>query len=239
MSPEGHRRDGWNRPTAANSRWLTLPARASPALPGLGAACRKAQNASSRTGAPRLAAPGRAPRPGVTRDRSTPHTRSSTIPVRPRREPLGPHRARSAPAHVPKIAYSRRPKMLPASSYISRCQRRAPGLRVAIGSLDGSPMEPPASRPRSRFGRMGRTSWVLFTPGTGPTGQPLTPVSPTGAPDDLASPAGQPMSLLPSPRERRRFPRHRTSSANLRPSSGRSISPGVATWIDLTTSLHL
>jgi len=219
---------------------LTRPARASPALPGLGATRRLAQNASSRTEPSAFWCARRRASPRCCQRIEASHTpESSTIPARPRQRPLGHHRTRSAPAHVPKTARSRRPKMLSADSYISRCQRRAPGLRVAIGALDSSPMEPPASRPRSRFGRTGRTRRALFTPGTCPTSQPLTPVSPASAPDIPASPAGQPMPLLPPPRERLRFPRHRTSSANLRPSSGRSISPGVAAWIDFTTSSRL
>lgn len=197
LSPDGHRQGGWNHPTAANSHWLTRPARASPTLPGLGATRRSTQNASSRTGPSTCWCARRRASPRCCHGIAARHTpESSTNPARPRQRPLGRHRARSAPARGPKTACSRRPEMLPADSYISRCQRRAPGLRVAIGSLDGSPMEPPASRPGSRFGRTGRTRWVLFTPGAGPTSRPLTPVSPTSTPDIPASPAGQPMPLL-------------------------------------------
>lgn len=86
-------------------------------------------------------------------------------------------------------------------------------------------------------------------PGAGPTffapestllgARPLTPVSPAGFPDGEAGFTFQPMSLRLSPRERRRFPRHRTPSASKGAFLGPLDSPGVATWLVLSTPVHL
>jgi hypothetical protein len=69
--------------------------------------------------------------------------------------------------------------------------------------------------------------------------RPLTPVSPADVPDGEAGSTFRPMPLLLPPRERRRFPRHRTSSASKEPFSGPSNSPGVATRLALSPPVHL
>jgi hypothetical protein len=69
--------------------------------------------------------------------------------------------------------------------------------------------------------------------------RPLTPVSPVDFPDGEAGSTFRPMPLLLPPRERRRFPRHRTPSATKEPFAGPSNSPGVATRLALSPPFHL
>jgi hypothetical protein len=84
------------------------------------------------------------------------------------------------------------------------------------------------------------TGPTLFTPESTLLGsRPLTPVSPADVPDGEAGSTFRPMPLLLPPRERRPFPRHRTSSANKEPFTGPSNSPGVATWFVLSAPIRL
>jgi hypothetical protein len=69
--------------------------------------------------------------------------------------------------------------------------------------------------------------------------RPLTPVSPVDFPDGEAGFISQPMPLLLPPRERRRFPRHRTPSATKEPFTGPLSSPGVATRLARSPPFHL
>jgi len=65
---------------------------------------------------------------------------------------------------------------------------------------------------------------ALFTPDRRFEDQPLAPVLPLGGPDAQVSPTFGPKLLSTPPRERQRFPQHRTPSTSKRPSSGRSDS---------------
>jgi hypothetical protein len=69
--------------------------------------------------------------------------------------------------------------------------------------------------------------------------RPLTPVSPADVPGGEAGSTFRPMPLPLPPREGRRFPRHRTSSASKEPFSGPSNSPGVATRLVLSPPFRL
>jgi len=130
----------------------------------------------------------------------------STIPAKSRQRPLGPHRARVSTGGRSEDRTRRRPKVLPASSYIPRCQRRAPGLRAAIGLLEACRWDPLLHGRDPTSVQLRPTRRMLFTSVTCLTSRPLTPVSPAGTSSMLASPARQPMPLRQPPRERRRPP---------------------------------
>jgi hypothetical protein len=186
LSPAGHRRGGWNRPTAASSRWLTRLARTALTPPGLEAARRLVQNASSRAG------------PDAFRHRETRLARvlpqietrhtpfSSATPARPRQEPLGHHRARISTAahsedHTSLLTRDASSQLVHLT--LSKTSTRAPrDDRPARGQ----PMEPPASRPRSRFGRWAPDPEDDVHVSVGPANQPLVPASPTGSPAKIA-----------------------------------------------------
>jgi len=129
--------------------------------------------------------------------------------------------------------------MLPVNSCIPRCQRRAPELRVAIDSLE-------ACRGGLLLHGFGLASAgcplpgpTVFAPESARLGAPTSDARVAlRCPDSQAGSSFGPMPLLLPPRERRRVPRHRTSSATKEPSSDPSDAPGVATRSVLSTPLH-
>jgi hypothetical protein len=163
----------------------------------------------------------------------------SAIPARPRQRPLGPHRTRSVSGSPPG-GFEPVPTKDASGQLVhptlSKTSTRTPrGYRLARSSS----MRPIASRLWPRFGRLsppgsdGVRAGVRET--RGPTSDARVALR---CPGIQAGSSFGPMPLLLPPRERRRFPRHRTSSATKEPSSGPSDAPGVATRSVLSTSLH-
>jgi hypothetical protein len=145
--------------------------------------------------------------------------------VKPRQRLLDTHRARlTSNAPDPTIRSCGRPKMLPANSCIPRCQRRAPEFRVMVVPVRGT-TRPAASRPWPHFGQH-PSLWVpaLFTWDGHFEDRRLTSASPSGAPGVNAGFTFGPKLLPTPPRERQRFPQHRTPFTSKQPSSGPSNS---------------